>query len=493
MNHIGQNFIAGEWRTATGSEFASHNPATGAKIWRGRASAESDVDSAINVARSAARDWSWRSLEERIRIVEAFGKQLESQREELATVISQEVGKPLWEARTEVQAMIGKVGVSVQALHERRTESSIELSGVRGVTRYKPHGVLAVFGPYNFPGHISHGHIIPALLAGNTVLFKPSELTPLVAEFTLKLWEQAGLPAGVLNLVQGDRETGIALVSHPGHNGVLFTGSLKAGLSISRALVDRPEAIVALELGGNNPLVVHNIGTDQDNIAAAVYTTIQSAYITSGQRCTCARRLIVPDGNDAFLERLVEAIPKLVVGLPDAEPPPFMASLIHAQAVDSVLAEQNRLLAEGGVSLVEAKRLPLGEAFISPGLVDVTAVADRQDVEVFGPLLQLIRVPDFETAIAEANHTKYGLVAGLLSESRELYEQFSREVNAGLINWNNQTTGASGRLPFGGIGRSGNHRPAGYFMVDACNVPCASLERDSLVLPETLLPGVSLS
>lgn len=385
--------------------------------------------------------------------------------------------------------MIGKIGVSVKAYYERRSESSIDLPGIRGVTRYKPHGVLAVFGPYNFPGHISHGHIVPALLAGNAVVFKPSELTPRVSEFTVQLWEQANLPDGVMNLVQGDRETGVALVAHPGHNGVLFTGSLKAGLSISRELIDRPEAIVALELGGNNPLVVHNL----NNISAAVYTTIQSAYLTSGQRCTCARRLIVPDGNHAFLKQLVETIPRLVVGPPESEPQPFMGPLIHSQAVNSVLVEQSRLIAAGGVSLAKAKRLPLGDAFISPGLIDITRVADRKDEEVFGPLLQLIRVPDFEAAIAEANHTNYGLVAGLLCASRELYELFYREVNAGLINWNSQTTGASGQLPFGGTGRSGNHRPAGYFMIDSCNVPVASLEREALELPETLLPGVTLS
>ncbi len=489
MDVTGRNFIAGEWVQASGPKFSSRNPATGIEIWSGHSSTEPEIDSAVMAARDAARDWSYRPMGERIRIVEAFGKQLQARQENLATVISREVGKPLWEARTEVQAMIGKIGASVQALYERRSESSIDLTGVRGVTRYKPHGVLAIFGPYNFPGHISQGHIIPALLAGNAVVFKPSELTPLVSEFTVKLWEQADLPAGVLNLVQGDRETGVALVAHPGHNGVLFTGSLKAGLSISRALVNRPDAIVALELGGNNPLVVHNV----NNIAAAVYTTIQSAYVTSGQRCTCARRLIVPDGNDAFLERLVETIPRLVVGPPDGEPQPFMGPLIHSQAVDSVLAEQGRLTAADGVSLANAKRLPLGDAFVSPGLIDVTQVSDRKDEEVFGPLLQLIRVPDFEAAITEANQTKYGLVAGLLCESRELYEQYSREVHAGLINWNSQTTGASGRLPFGGTGRSGNHRPAGYFMIDSCNVPVASLEREALELPETLLPGVTLS
>jgi succinylglutamic semialdehyde dehydrogenase len=488
MEFQGYNFMNGEWVSAAGAEFSSSNPSTGEVIWSGRESTADEIDAAISAAGRAAREWASRPLAERIQILEAFRNVLEEDGQQLADAISWEVGKPLWEARTEVQAMIGKVAVSIEALQERRSETAIELSGAQGVTRYKPHGVLTVFGPYNFPGHISNGHIVPALLAGNTVVFKPSELTPLVAELTVRFWEEAGLPTGVLNLVQGGRETGVALVAHPGHNGVLFTGSLKAGLSISRALADRPEAIVALELGGNNPLVVHDVS----DIDAAVYTTIQSACITSGQRCTCARRLIVPDGNDAFLDRLAATIPQLVIGPPGGEPEPFMGPLIHARAVDNVLAEQRRLLSSGGVSLVEAKRLSDSDAFVSPGLVDATAVADRRDEEVFGPLLQLIRVPDFDSAIVEANQTQYGLVAGLLCDQRELYEQFYRDVNAGLINWNSPTTGASGKLPFGGTGRSGNHRPAGYFTIDACNVPVASLERETLSLPETLLPGVTL-
>lgn len=489
MEFIGANFIAGSWMTATGAAFSSHNPSTGEAIWSGQESTPDEIDAAVIAAGRAAREWATRPLAERVQILESFRDELEEQGQSLADAISWEVGKPLWESRTEVQAMIGKVAVSIEAHRERRSETSVELSAAQGVTRYKPHGVLAVFGPYNFPGHISNGHIVPALLAGNTIVFKPSELTPLVAELTVRIWEAAGLPPGVLNLVQGGRETGVALVAHPGHNGVLFTGSLKAGLSISRALVDRPEAIVALELGGNNPLVVHDVS----DVDAAVYATIQSAFITSGQRCTCARRLIVPDGHEAFLERLAAAVPQLIVGPPDGEPEPFMGPLIHAGAVDNVLTEQNRLLEAGATLLVEAKRLVHGDAFVSPGLLDVTAVTDRRDEEVFGPLLQLIRVPDFDAAIVEANRTQYGLVAGLLSDNRELYEQFYRDVNAGLINWNSPTTGASGKLPFGGTGHSGNHRPAGYFMIDACNVPVASLERESLSFPETLLPGVTLS
>lgn len=484
----GRNFVGGHWVTAHGERLESISPGDETVVWSGQSSTLEDVDAAILAAAGAAKDWADLPLTRRAEVAGEFARQLEQHLDELAQLICMEVGKPFWEAKTEVQAMIGKIPVSLDALKQRRSPTSIDLGASRGSVQYRPHGVLCVFGPFNFPGHISNGHIVPALMAGNTVVFKPSELTPLVAEKMTELWEQAGLPSGVLNLVQGGRETGCALVDHPGHRGVLFTGSLAVGVSISRALVDRPECIVALELGGNNPLVVDQVS----DIDAAVLTTIQSAFLTSGQRCTCARRLIVPDGNDAFVERLRETVPLIRVGRPDEDPPPMMGPLIHKLAVQKVLAEQQRLLAAGGSVLVEARLLSdLGNAYVSPGLIDVTNVQDRQDEELFGPLLQLIRVPDFEAAIQAANATQYGLVAGLLTDRREYYERFSRELNSGLINWNCPTTGASGQLPFGGTGRSGNHRPAGYFTVDFCNVPIASLARETLHLPEQLPPGIS--
>jgi succinylglutamic semialdehyde dehydrogenase len=486
----GQNFIAGEWATATGEEFSSHNPATGEIVWQGNASTAADVDQVVAAARRALPNWIETPMEQRRFILERFQQSVTDRKDEIATIISREVGKPLWEARTEVHAMFGKVPVSLSALETRRSPEAIELDDHTQATRYKPHGVLAVFGPFNFPGHISNGHIVPALLAGNAVVFKPSELTPWVAEWMTQVWHDCGLPAGVLSLVQGGRETGVSLVEHRGVNGVFFTGSLKAGLSISRALAERPETLLALELGGNNPLIVHDVA----DVDAAVYATIQSSYLTSGQRCTCARRLIVPRGNEDFINRLIQVVPQLRVGAPqDESNPPFMGSLIHSGAVDRVLMEQQRLADSGGCVLVAAERQPIGDAFVSPGLVDVTEAERGVDEEVFGPLLQLIRVSDFSAAIQTANETQYGLVAGLFSQSRTNFDTFFREVNAGLINWNRPTTGASGKLPFGGVGRSGNHRPAGYFMIDACNVAVACLESEQLSLPEKLLPGVFLS
>ena len=400
---------------------------------------------------------------------------------------SREVGKPHWEALTEVDAMINKIPVSIQAYNDRRTPSGAESNGVRSATRFKPHGVVVVLGPFNFPGHLPNGHIAPALLAGNTVLFKPSELAPAVAERTVEHWYRAGLPVDVLQLLHGGGQTGAALVNHPGIDGVFFTGSSHVGLSMRQVLVNHPEKILALEMGGNNPLIVHEAG----NISAAVYDTIQSAYITSGQRCTSARRLIVPVGSagDAFVDALVTAIGHIRVGPASSHPEPFMGPVINDAAAVKLLGAQTAL---EGKPLVEMESIGPRLAMLSPGLIDVTGAKERSDTELFGPLLQLIRVPDFDAAITEANRTAYGLSAGLLSDNRELYDRFFHQIRAGIVNWNRPITGASGSLPFGGIRASGNHRPSGYYATDYCSYPVASLECERLELPHTLTPGITL-
>jgi len=479
-------YINGQWRNGTGSQFQSLNPANEQVLWTGCSASANDIDDAVASAQRALPDWKGRSLDERLFFLKTFQQQLEQNLPRLAKLITEEVGKPLWDATTEVQGMIGKIDLTIQAFHSRRASTEIEISGGVARTRYQPLGVVAVYGPFNFPGHIANGQIAPALLAGNTLIFKPSELTPLVAEETVKLWEETGLPPGVLNLVQGARDTGEAIAQHSGIQAILFTGSLKTGVALQRALVGRPEVLLALELGGNNPLVVHRIS----DIDAAVYWTIQSAYITSGQRCTCARRLIVTKGNDEFLKRLQQAVSQLTPDRPDANPPPFLGPLVHASAVERLLQEQQRLVDHGARVLVQAQRSSLGGAFVSPGLMDVTSCSSLTDEEVFGPLLQVHRVQSFDEAITVANDTQYGLVAGLFSDQEEDFREFANSVQAGLINWNRPTTGASGQLPFGGWGKSGNHRPAGYFMIDSCNSPVAMMESPSLSMPESSSPGL---
>ncbi|HSZ54869.1 MAG TPA: succinylglutamate-semialdehyde dehydrogenase [Tepidisphaeraceae bacterium] len=482
------HFIDGKWIQGAGSAFRSIDPATGQVVWEGAAAMAEEVDHAVGAARRASESWADTSLQQRIFILESFARQLKENRSKLAEAISHETGKPTWEALGEVDSMIGKVPVSIEALSDRRRPMERESAGGIAATRFKPHGVVAVFGPFNFPGHLPNGHIVPALLAGNTVVFKPSEAAPLVTQTTVELWEAAGLPSGVLNLVQGARETGAALAKHAGIDGLFFTGSAAVGKSLSRAFAEHPEKILALEMGGNNPMIVHEAA----DLDAAAYLTIQSAYITAGQRCTCARRLIVPEGapGDAFIERLVEMTRGIRVGRYTDDPEPFMGPVISVAAADRLFSAQEELRSRGGQPILEMKRLPQSPAMASPGLIDVTAIPSRSDEEIFGPLLQLIRVPDFAAAIDEANRTSYGLAAGLLSDNKDLYEQFFRKIRAGVVNWNRQTTGASGALPFGGVGQSGNHRPSGYYAADYCSYPVASLEIPKLALTAQLTPGI---
>jgi succinylglutamic semialdehyde dehydrogenase len=463
--------------------FQSINPATGEIVWQGNAA--TNIDSAVAIARSAAPAWANLRLDDRIGFLHAFAENLKADRAAMADIISREVGKPTWEALSEVDAMINKIPVSIQAYTERRSTAATELAGFRAATRFKPHGVVAVLGPFNFPGHLPNGHIVPALLAGNTVLFKPSELAPGVAERTIMHWQAAGVPRGVIQLLQGGREVGETLVNHPGIDGIFFTGSSHAGKSMRRALADHPQKILALEMGGNNPLIVYETA----NIPAAVYNTIQSAFTTAGQRCTCARRLIVPVGaeGDAFLDALITAIRRIRVGPFTASPEPFMGPVITDAVAMKLLGAQADFR---GQMLVEMKSIGPRPAMLSPGLIDVTGTNHLRDIELFGPILQVIRVDDFDDAIAEANLTAYGLAAGLLSDNPQLYEKFFNHIRAGIVNWNRPLTGASGSLPFGGVGQSGNHRPSGFYAADYCSYPVASLESEKLVLPNTLTPGV---
>ncbi|WP_339514207.1 succinylglutamate-semialdehyde dehydrogenase [Pseudomonas sp. RL_15y_Pfl2_60] len=484
------HYIAGHWQDGKGAMFQSLNPVTQAVLWEGREASAEQVNAAVEAARGAFPGWASRSLEQRIEVLEAFAATLKQHADELAHAIGEETGKPLWESATEASSMVNKVAISVQSYRERTGEKSGPLADATAVLRHKPHGVVAVFGPYNFPGHLPNGHIVPALLAGNAVVFKPSELTPKVAEITVKCWIEAGLPEGVLNLVQGARETGVALAANSEIDGLFFTGSSRTGNLLHNQFAGRPDKILALEMGGNNPLVVDQVA----DVDAAVYTIIQSAFISAGQRCTCARRLLVPQGEwgDALLARLVKVASDIKVAAFDAQPAPFMGSVISLAAAQHLMTAQQQLLANGASALLEMTQPQAGAALLTPGIIDVTAVAERADEEFFGPLLQVIRYDQFADAIREANNTAFGLAAGLLSDSKARYEQFWLESRAGIVNWNKQLTGAASSAPFGGVGASGNHRASAYYAADYCAYPVASLETETLSLPATLTPGVSL-
>ena len=486
----GNLYINGAWSPAHGAVWNKLDPVTQQPIWQGAEATADEVAQACQSARAAFVAWARRPLAERLEIIQRFATLLEQNKQQLATVISRETSKPLWETLTEVQSMVAKVAISVRAYHERTGESLTEMADGAASLRHRPHGVLAVFGPYNFPGHLPNGHIVPALIAGNTVVFKPSELTPWTAEETVKLWQAAGLPDGVLNLVQGGRSTGEALAQSSEIDGLLFTGSANTGYHLHQQLAGAPEKILALEMGGNNALIIDEI-TDID---AVVNLTIQSAFVSAGQRCTCARRLIIKNGTegDAFIQRLVEVTRDLVVGQWDAQPQPFMGGVISLNAAQQILQAQQRLIDLGAQVLLPVTQADANSSLLSPGLLDVTHVSDVPDEEYFGPLSCIYRYDHFDEALALANATRFGLSVGLVSPDRELFDRLLIEARAGIVNWNKPLTGASSAAPFGGVGASGNHRASAFYAADYCAWPMASLESQQVSLPEKLSPGIVL-
>ena len=484
------NFIDGQWQGGSGAELVTTDPSTGRQSWSSNASTPADVARAARAAHASFADWASTPIEQRVAICTRFRDLLRQHAEELARIIAEEVGKPLWEARTEVATMAAKVDISVQAYGARTGQIATKVADGSAVLRHRPHGVFGVFGPYNFPGHLPNGHIVPALIAGNTVVFKPSEYAPRTAVKTVQLWQQAGLPAGVINLVNGARDTGIALGREPLLDGVLFTGSCQTGTPLHKQFGGQPGKMLALEMGGNNPLVVWDV----KEVEAAVHHTLMSAFISAGQRCTCARRLVVQDtaAGAAFIRRLVEVATTLAVGAPDTEPQPFMGPVVSSAVAAQLVQAQAGMVEKGGVTLLQMRQLEPGTGFVSAGIVDVTDALGIADEEWFGPLLQVIRVATFDAAIEVANATEFGLAAALLSDDAALWQRFSASVRAGIVNWNRPTTGAASSAPFGGVGKSGNHRPSAYYAADYCAYPVASIETGELAMPATLSPGLKL-
>lgn len=474
----GKNFIAGQWRQGKAEEHIRQSPAYDRAIWEGCWADQKQASDAVNAALEAFPVWRNTHLDDRIAVCRRFAQLLKDEADSVARLMAIEIGKPLWEAKTEVGAAVAKVENSIDAILERRWTTTMQQETFAAVTRYRPHGVLFVIGPFNLPLHLPGAHMVPALLAGNTIVFKPSELAPATGQRLVELWSKAGIASGVVNLLHGAADVAKTVVAQPRVAGVLFTGSRRVGEALHKQMAGQLHRVLALELGGNNPLVVHN----SKDVQRAAETIIMSSMVTSGQRCTCARRLIVV--GDAF-ERIVGCLrkwlPKIRVGLPLDDAQPFMGPLIHEQAATDILGAQERIAAGGGSILVPSVRNPACSALLSPGLIQIDASAKLEDIEHFGPLLVAQRAVDLDEAIVLANSTEYGLSAGFLGDDVEDFHYFLDRIEAGIVNWNRQTTGASGRLPFGGVGSSGNHQPSGYFAADYCSYPVASLEAPELV------------
>jgi succinylglutamic semialdehyde dehydrogenase len=467
-------YIDGRWRSGSGAHFENHCPATGDVVWEGNGASEAEVNEAVASARRAFTKWALMPQGDRTAILERYAEEIAKRADAIAETVSRDMGKVLWESKSEAATMKAKVAVSIAAQVERAGSKFSTADFGSSHLTHRPHGVMAVYGPFNFPGHLPNGHIVPALLAGNTCVFKPSELAPGVAYYMAEAFAAAGLPEGCLNIVHGGRDAGGALLNAD-INGLLFTGSAATGVFFHKHFAGRPEVILALEMGGNNPLIIW----DPADVDAAADIAAQSAFLTSGQRCSCARRIILPEG--AWGNQVADAIVARAEGLAIGawnEDGMFMGPLVSERAAVNAVEFQDMLLARGGRALKPLQRLERGGGFVSAGVVDVTDAKDVPDEELFGPVMQIIRVPDFDQAIARANASRYGLSGGLISDDDVLWVKAHQELRAGILNRNRPTAGASGNMPFGGPGLSGNFRPGAYYAADYCAWPQASQVSD---------------
>ena len=455
--------------------------------------AHAHVDEAIAAAKKAYLPWAKLTLDERkkylLRLKEAF----EFYKKEMIEAICRDTGKPIWDATSEANNLANKIDITLNHSLSLVAETHLPnaLPQVEGVIRHKPRGVMAVLGPFNFPAHLPNGHMIPALISGNTVVFKPSEQTPYVAQVYAQCVQKAELPAGVFNMVQGDGETGRRMAAHQDIDGILFTGSYEVGLKIKQETLNHYWKLLALEMGGKNATVVWN---DAD-LDKAVYETLIGAYMTSGQRCSCTSRVILhKDIAEKFTERFYQAAKKLTIDHWSENP--FMGPLINAAAVEKYVRFQEIANRENCESLMRGKQLELSHKghYVTPSIhlvkkFDPNSVYQKS--EIFGPNVAIYQTDDFDETLSIVNSTGFGLAMALFGKDRGMYEKALLEARVGLLNWNRTTNGASSRLPFGGMGKSGNDRPSAHYAIQYCTVPVASLEDPTGFEGTKLLQGMT--
>jgi succinylglutamic semialdehyde dehydrogenase len=467
-------------------EFRSTSPADPSdELGVFAAADEAAVGQAVSRARAAFPGWRGLGFEARAAILRGFRDLAAERVDELAKLISREMGKALWDARGEARLVPAKVDVT---LGDGMLAAATIEAGPGARATFHPRGVLAVLGPFNFPAHLPNGHIVAALATGNVVVFKPSELTPAVGAWLGDCLREAGVPVGVFEVVQGGADTGRALAIHRGVDGVLFTGSWATGRALSEATLDQPGKLLALEMGGKNAIVV----LEDADLDLAVSEAALSICATTGQRCSCASRVFVHDSLlDAFTDRLSAVLHGVKIGAP-LDDGVFMGPLVSKRAFVRV-QELRATEAIGDGERVLAIDPGLPAPFVGPGLVRYATSEQRslyQREEIFGPEAALHPIHDLDEAIAAVNDSEYGLVASIFGRDRARYEYAVGRIRTGLLNWNKGTIGASGKLPFGGLGKSGNDRPAGIAATVYCTVPQSHLESESGFDPKTLPPGM---
>ncbi|MCB0361531.1 MAG: succinylglutamate-semialdehyde dehydrogenase [Bdellovibrionales bacterium] len=450
------------------------------------------VDEACGAAKKAFREWSHLSLQDRLGYMAKLREVMVAYEEKMAEVISRETGKPLWEARTESKALVAKIDAttnhSLSIVAEQKVLNA--LPQVDGYIRYKPRGVMAVLGPFNFPAHLPNGHIVPSLVLGNTVVFKPSDKTPATGQLMAEIFQKAEFPKGVFNLVQGRGDTGKRLAGHDQIDGVLFTGSYEVGLKIKQETLHHYWKILALEMGGKNCSLIWK---DAD-LEKAVYETLLGSFLSAGQRCSCTSKILLhKDVYDPFIESFYRNAKKLSIGYWKNNP--FMGPLISKESVENYIRFQEIAKREGAECMMRGKALDLDYPghYVTPSIYLVEkyeAKSVYQKSEIFGPNVAVYKIDDFDQAMHINNSTGFGLVMAIFSKDRSLYEKALLDARVGLLNWNRTTNGASSRLPFGGMGKSGNDRPSAHFAVNYCSVPVSCLEDETPFDSSQVLPSM---
>ncbi len=442
----------------------------------------SSVEEVVQSARSATVGWRRKSIQERAELLKKYQAVIHRRSDEFSEIIAREVGKPLWEAQLEVKTMLSKIDITLAESLKWVTNFEIPkiMENTLGVCRFRPLGVMVVIGPFNFPGHLPNGHIVPALLTGNTVIFKPSEKAPMVGQLMAECFQEAQFPVGVVNLIQGEREVGRRLTAHEGIDAVLFTGSYEVGARIKQDTLQQHWKLLVLEMGGKNSSIIWH----DAQIDAAVYETLTGAFLTAGQRCSATSRVIVHKEKLAeFVARFHQRSKAFSIGHPLENP--FMGPLIDQGSVDRYMKFLGIASREGCEIVMRGKvlELPTRGNFVTPSIclakglsIDQTRKSIYQQTELFAPNVVILGVDEIDEAIEQANCTQYGLVASVFSQDRKIYERCLDGLQMGLVNWNKSTSGASSRLPFGGLKKSGNHFPTALMATQYCTTPVASLE-----------------
>ncbi|KXK24587.1 MAG: Aldehyde Dehydrogenase [Chloroflexi bacterium OLB15] len=461
-----KNFIAGRWvDSSSGETFNSINPATEEVLATAPNSNSHDVESAVQAAKAAFKEWRLVPAPRRGEVLYKVAQILEARKEALSSVMTQEMGKVITEARGDVQEAIDMayfMGGEGRRMHGYT--APVEMPNKFGMALREPVGVVGLITPWNFPVAVPSWKMLPALVAGNAVIWKPSEETPYTAAEFVKVFEEAGLPAGVLNLIAGAGAAGSALVQHPGVRVISFTGSTDTGTKVYTAAAALGKK-VALEMGGKNAIIV----MDDANLELAVQAITWSAYGTTGQRCTATSRLIVQRGIAAkLIEALVAKAETLKLGY-GVENGIEVGPLVNQKALDKVEKYVAIGREEGARVAIGGARAGEQGFFYQPTLfAGVTREMRIAREEIFGPVLSVIEVDTLEEAIEVNNEVAYGLSSSIFTENVNAAFRAIRDLTTGIVYINHGTTGAEIQFPFGGTRGTGNGmREAGQTALDS--------------------------